>query len=123
MFEIVALMLLSQQPLQPVLEGEASYYTVQSSSAVTASGERLRDDSLSCAMREGEFGERFLVVTQDGKSVVVTLNDRGPFVDDRIIDLSEAAMRKLDPKKGLLHVKVYRLGAKKGVLPERPAGP
>ncbi|MBI2423042.1 MAG: hypothetical protein HYV27_09460 [Candidatus Hydrogenedentes bacterium] len=120
MFEIVALMLLSQQPLQPLLEGEASYYTVQSSSAVTASGEALRDDSLSCAMRLGEFGEKFLVVTQDGKSVVVTLNDRGPFVDDRVIDLSEAAMRKLDPSKGLLQVKVYRLGSKKGPLSTGP---
>lgn len=123
MFEIVALMLLSQQPLQPLLEGEASYYTVSSSSSVTASGETLRDDLYTCAMRMGEFGERLLVVAENGNSVVVKLNDRGPFVSDRVIDLSEAAMRKLDPDAGLVDVKIYRLGTRKSPVPERRAGP
>jgi rare lipoprotein A len=110
MFEVVALMLLSHQPLPPVAVGEASYYTVESSSTITASGERFRDDALTCAMLEGEFGEYFLVVAENGRSVVVRLNDRGPYIDGRVIDLSEAAIRELHPTTGTLDVRVYPLG-------------
>jgi peptidoglycan lytic transglycosylase len=110
MFELVALLLLTQQPMQPVVEGPASYYTVQSSSRVTASGERMRDDLYTCAMRKGEFGTHYLVVAENGRSVVVRLNDRGPYVRGRVIDLSKAAIRKLHPRHGLLKVKVYELG-------------
>lgn len=110
MIEIIALMLLSQQPITPLLEGQASYYTIDSSSHRTASGERLEDGELTCAMLMGEFGEQFLIVADNGKSVVCRLNDRGPYVKGRVIDLSEAAMRKLDANAGLLNVRVYRLG-------------
>lgn len=112
MFEIIALMLLSQQPLQPFVVGEASYYTVESSSRMTASGETMKDDAYTCAMLDGEFGEYYLVVAQNGNSVVCRLNDRGPYVGDRVIDLSEAAMRRLDLdlSNGVLNVTVYRLG-------------
>jgi rare lipoprotein A len=110
MFELIALMLLSQQPMQPVAEGVASYYTVHSSGQRTASGETLRDGEFTCAMLDGHFGEYFLVVADNGRSVVCRLNDRGPFVKGRVIDLSKAAMKELDPKRGLLDVKVYRLG-------------
>ena len=110
MFEIVALLLLTHQPLQPVAEGEASYYTVSSSSTFTASGERLRDDDLTCAMRDGVFGEYYLVTAENGRSVVCRLNDRGPYVRGRVIDLSKAAMKRLDSHAGTLEVKVYRLG-------------
>ncbi len=110
MFEIVALVLLSQQPLVPVAEGVASYYTVASSSHVTASGERLRDDDYTCAMVDGEFGMCYLVVADNGNSVVVRLNDRGPYVGKRVIDLSRAAIRELHPQSGLVKVKIYPLG-------------
>lgn len=112
MFELIALMLLSQQPLQPVAAGTASYYTVASSGSMTASGEPMRDDLLTCAMHIGEFGDRFLIVAENGKSVVCRLNDRGPYSKKRIVDLSEAAMRELDSGlgKGVLRVKVYALG-------------
>jgi rare lipoprotein A len=112
MFEVIALILLSQQPLVPVAEGVASYYTVASSGPVTASGERFSDHELTCAMRDGVFGEYYLVVGENGRSVVVKLNDRGPFVDDRVLDLSKAAMKQLDAvDQGLIHVSIYRLGA------------
>jgi len=111
MFEIFALMLLSQQPMQPFTEGIGSYYTVRSSGHITASGEPMRDGAKTCAMREGEFGDYFLVVAENGNSVVCRLNDRGPYVSGRVIDLSKAAIRELDPKAGLVNVKVYRLGA------------
>jgi len=117
MFELVALMLLSQQPLIPVAEGMASYYTISSSSHETASGERMNDEAFTCAMRNGEFGGYYLVVAETGRSVVVRLNDRGPYVKGRVIDLSKAAMRKLDPRAGTVKVKVFELGKyREGVI-------
>ena len=110
MLHVIALVMLSQQPLMPAVEGTASYYTVASSSTLTASGETMRDNALTCAMLDGEFGEYYLVVAENGNSVVVRLNDRGPYVDGRVIDLSRAAMRELHPSAGLVEVKVYRLG-------------
>lgn len=110
MFALVALMLLSQQPVQPVVEGVASYYTVRETSGITASGEPFRDRALTCAMRRGKFGKYFLVVADNGKAVVCRLNDRGPHVRNRVIDLSRAAMRKLDSRAGLIRVRVYALG-------------
>lgn len=116
MFEVVALMLLSQQPLLnpekfmvPFAEGKASYYTVASSGSITANGERLDDNALTCAMLKGEFGEYFTVVAENGKSVTVRLNDRGPYVKGRVIDLSHAAMEALGGAH-LQKVKIYRLG-------------
>lgn len=110
MFQVIALMLLSQQPIQPIAEGLASYYTVSSSSPLTASGETLRDNGFTCAMTSGEFGAYYLVVAENGKSVVCRLNDRGPYVKNRVIDLSRAAMRKLDARAGTIKVQVYELG-------------
>lgn len=128
MFEIVALMILSQQPLlthtpsanavkEPlplIAEGIASYYTIKSSGRVTASGELLDDDELTCALPAGKFGDFFLIVASNGKSVVCRLNDRGPHAKKRVVDLSEAAMRKLHHNAGLLKVKVYKLGKNPG---------
>ena len=119
MFEVIALMLLSHQPLQPVVVGEASYYTVASSSQLTASGETMRNDAYTCAMPTGDFGDYFLVVAESGKSVVCRLNDRGPFVKGRVIDLSQAAMRELCPGVGTTNVSVYRLGRNAPTSPTR----
>lgn len=110
MFEVIAIMLLSQQPLAPVIEGKASYYTVASSGAITASGERLNDNAFTCAMLQGDFGDYYTVVGENGKSVVVRLNDRGPYVKGRVIDLSKAAMQALGTDH-LMNVKIYRNGA------------
>lgn len=117
LIEVVALFLVSQQPMQPFKEGLASYYTVESSGHVTASGESFADEEFTCAMLDGEFGEHFLVVAENGNSVVCRLNDRGPFVKGRVIDLSESAMRKLCGRSGLMKVKVYRLGKQVPAVP------
>lgn len=110
MFELVALLLITQQPMQPVAQGPASYYTVASSSNLTASGERFRDDLLTCAMLDGEFGDYYLVVAESGRSVVVRLNDRGPYHRDRVIDLSKAAMRELGAvNDGVIDVSIFPL--------------
>jgi rare lipoprotein A len=112
MLEVLVLMLISQQPVMPSAEGIASYYTVHSSSHQTASGERLDDTEFTCAANFGEFGDRVLVVSDSGRTVICRINDRGPFTRGRVVDLSEAAMRTLDPGlgRGLLRVKVYLLG-------------
>lgn len=112
MLEVLVLMLISQQPVMPAAEGIASYYTIHSSSHQTASGERLDDGEYTCAANFGEFGDRVLVVAENGKTVICRINDRGPFARGRVVDLSRAAMRELDPHlgNGLLHVKVFRLG-------------
>ena len=109
MFSVVAIMLFSQQPVIPVVEGIASYYNVASSSGLTASGEPMVDEAFTCAMRSGAFGSHYRITAENGRSVVVRLNDRGPYVKGRIIDLSEGAMRQLDPEAGLLRVRIERI--------------
>lgn len=72
-----------------VFTGLASYY---GSGFRTASGQRFNPHALTCAHRTLPFGTR-LLVTHDGRSVVVTVNDRGPFVRGRVLDLTTAAAR------------------------------
>ena len=114
MLAMIAIVLYSQQPATPPLEGVASYYTVASSSNLTASGETMLDEALTCAMTSGKFGEHYRVTAESGRSVVVRLNDRGPYTDGRDIDLSEAAMRALDPhlENGVLDVTIERVNEK-----------
>jgi len=77
-------------------KGKASFYSRRATGARTSSGERLHHDSLTCAHRTYPFGTRLLVTNPaNGKQVVVRVNDRGPFVRGRIIDLSHRAAREL----------------------------
>jgi rare lipoprotein A len=69
----------------------ASFYGNESGSK-TASGQRFNENALTAAHRTLPFGTR-LRVTHGGHSVVVTINDRGPFVRGRVLDLSTAAAR------------------------------
>jgi rare lipoprotein A len=71
--------------------GMASFYGNESGSQ-TASGQRFNQNALTCAHRSLPFGTR-LRVTHGDRSVVVTVNDRGPFVHGRVLDLSTAAAR------------------------------
>jgi rare lipoprotein A len=71
--------------------GMASYYGNESGSR-TASGQRFNQSAMTCAHRSLPFGTR-LRVTHGGRSVVVTVNDRGPFVRGRVLDLSTGAAR------------------------------
>ena len=71
--------------------GMASYYGNESGRK-TASGQRFDQNALTCAHRSLPFGTK-LRVTHGGRSVVVTVNDRGPFVRGRVLDLSTAAAR------------------------------
>ena len=111
MLSFLTIVLFSQQPIMQSHETIASYYNVASSSTLTASGETMVDEAYTCAMREGVFGAYYRVTAENGRSVVVRLNDRGPYVHGRDIDLSEAAMKALDPSmtKGVLNVKIDRI--------------
>lgn len=60
----------------------------------TANGEKFRPDGLTAAHKSLPFGTK-LRVTYKGKSVVVRINDRGPFVKGRHLDLSRGAARKI----------------------------
>ena len=71
--------------------GMASYYGNESGSR-TASGQHFNQNAMTCAHRSLPFGTK-LRVTHGDRSVVVTVNDRGPFVRGRVLDLSTAAAR------------------------------
>jgi len=71
--------------------GIASFYGNESGSK-TASGQRFNQEALTCAHRSLPFGTK-LRVTHGGRSVVVTVNDRGPFIRGRVLDLSTGAAR------------------------------
>jgi rare lipoprotein A len=78
----------------PPETGRASWYELQST---TASGEAMEEDALTAAHPSLPLGTKVLVENLDnGRSIVVRINDRGPFARDRIIDLSKAAAEKLD---------------------------
>ena len=69
--------------------GKASWYALHSR---TASGEMMNPAQMTAAHRSLPFGTKVKVVNErNGKSVVVRINDRGPFIKGRIIDLSKAA--------------------------------
>jgi rare lipoprotein A len=74
-----------------VFSGLASFYGNESGRA-TASGQRFDQNKLTCAHRSLPFGTK-LRITHGGRSVVVTVNDRGPYIRGRVLDLSTAAAR------------------------------
>ncbi len=73
--------------------GMASYYGNESGSR-TASGARFNQGAMTAAHRSLPFGTK-LRVTHSGRSVVVTINDRGPFIRGRVLDLSTGAARAI----------------------------
>ncbi|MBR0698316.1 septal ring lytic transglycosylase RlpA family protein [Bradyrhizobium sp. 62B] len=73
--------------------GMASYYGNESGSR-TASGQRFNQNALTAAHRSLPFGTK-LRVTHRGSSVIVTINDRGPFIRGRVLDLSTGAARAI----------------------------
>jgi rare lipoprotein A len=90
------------------LAGIASWYGDHWQGRKTASGTRFDVKKLTAAHRTLPFNTRVRVTNLDnGKSVIVLVNDRGPYVDGRVIDLSTAAARRLGMvKKGLVPVRI-----------------
>jgi rare lipoprotein A len=87
-------------------EGEASWYGVDFHGRRAADGSRYNMYELTAAHRTLEFGTRVVVTNiGNGRSVEVTITDRGPFVDGRIIDLSFVAAQQI----GMLDTGVARV--------------
>ena len=84
-------------PAQQVLEGKVTYYSDSLAGNTTANGEIYDPNMLTAAHRTLPFGTVVRVTRkQDGRSVIVRVNDRGPFGDkNRILDLSRAAAERL----------------------------
>lgn len=73
--------------------GRASWYALHSR---TASGERMNPSAMTAAHRTLPFGTKLRVTNQNnGKSVIVRINDRGPFIRGRVLDLSKGAAGQL----------------------------
>jgi len=88
--------------------GKASFYADKHQSNKTASGERYDHDLKTAAHKTIPFGSKVRVTNvTNGKSVVVKINDRGPFVKGRIVDLSKSAFSSIgNTSAGLISVRI-----------------
>jgi peptidoglycan lytic transglycosylase len=103
-----AVLVAPTSPSQAAQSGVASIYSTKHGSK-TASGARMRDHTLTAAHRSLPFGSKVRVTNRrNGKTVVVTINDRGPFIRGRIIDLTPAGARALG-FSGLTKVTIERV--------------
>lgn len=94
--------------VSPATAGLASYYADKFHGRKTASGETFNQTKLTAAHKTLPFGTIVKVTNlENNKSVKVRINDRGPFVDGRVIDLSKKAAKKLKLiHKGIVPVKL-----------------
>jgi len=88
--------------------GQASFYAMKYQFRQTASGERFNQFARTAAHKTLPFGSRVKVTnTDNGKSVIVKINDRGPFIKGRIIDLSRSAFSDIaDTALGVVPVTI-----------------
>ncbi|HOX82687.1 MAG TPA: septal ring lytic transglycosylase RlpA family protein [Chryseolinea sp.] len=114
-FAIVFLFLATAASAQ-VQTGKASFYADKFDGKPTASGEKYRHTKLTGAHKTLPFGTKVRITNlSNNESVEVTINDRGPYVEDRIIDLSRAAAEKLGfVNQGLTEVKLEVIDAGDG---------
>jgi rare lipoprotein A len=85
-----------QQAFEEVGEGQASYYGRELAGNRTSSGERFNPMALTAAHRTLPLGTLLRVTNlANGRSVIVRVNDRGPFVRSRLIDVSLGAAREI----------------------------
>ena len=96
--------------------GKASFYADKFEGRTTASGEKYRHNKLTAAHKTLPFGTKVKVTNlANNQSVEVTINDRGPYVDGRIVDLSKAAAEQLGfINLGLTEVKLEVMDAGDG---------
>ncbi len=86
----------AEPALEHVGDGMASYYGHELAGNRTASGERFNPKAMTAAHRTLPLGTKLKVTNKkNGKSVIVRINDRGPFVKKRLIDLSLGAAQKI----------------------------
>lgn len=109
---ILTVSLASCGSTKQVEKGEASYYHNKYRGKKTASGEKFRQYKRTAAHKTLPLGTKVKVTNlRNGKKVRVTINDRGPFVEGRIIDLSRKGARKINMlDDGVAPVKIeYRI--------------
>lgn len=96
--------------------GKASFYADKFEGHPTASGEKYKHSKLTAAHKTLPFGTKVKVTNSSNqKTVEVTINDRGPYVDGRIIDLSKSAAERLDfVQQGLADVSIEVIDAGDG---------
>jgi rare lipoprotein A len=122
---IVAMGVIGAALLLPELaqaeQGHASWYALHSR---TASGEMMNPSAMTAAHRSLPFGTKVLVENlSNGKSVLVTINDRGPFIAGRIIDVSKAAASSLGMLgSGTARVSVSASGGGSPKVAAKPEG-
>lgn len=106
-------------PRESDQQGQASWYGEQFHGRKTASGERFDLNELTAAHKTLPFGTRVCVRSAvTGKSVVVRINDRGPFAPGRVIDLSKAAAQELGMLGlGIKPVELWQLDADEDECP------
>jgi rare lipoprotein A len=92
--------------------GTASYFGGEMAGNRTANGERCDPDTFTAAHRTAPFGSRMRVTNvTTGQSVIVRINDRGPFARGRVIDLSHAAARAIGMhRSGTAQVRLAMVG-------------
>jgi len=95
--------------------GVVSWYGGKFHGRKTASGERYDKNELTAAHKTLPFGTKVKVTNiRNGKSVVVEINDRGPFVKSRVLDLSQAAFSEIGhTNTGVMHVEYEVLDSEK----------
>ncbi len=93
LFTLLALTFVSHSQVQT---GKASYYADKFEGHLTASGEKYKHSRLTAAHKTLPFGTRVRVTNlENNKTVEVVVNDRGPYVEGRVIDLSKSAAESL----------------------------
>jgi rare lipoprotein A len=99
-----------------------SWYGVEGDGKLTANGETFDMDAMTAAHKSFQFNTLLKVTNiQNDKSVIVRINDRGPYIRNRQLDLSFAAARELDIlEKGVATVKVEKLNVKNIPFPVVP---
>ncbi len=99
-----------------VQTGKASFYADRFEGRPTASGQKYHHSKLTAAHKTLPFGTRVLVTNiANNQSVEVTINDRGPYVENRVIDLSKSAAEKLGfVNQGLADVRIEVVDAGDG---------
>lgn len=90
--------------------GGASWYSLPGNK--TANGERMNPNAMTAAHRKFKFGTKLRVTNRkNGRSVIVRINDRGPFIKGRILDVSKKAAGRLGfLKRGHTAVCIERIG-------------
>src|SRR6185369_9248916 len=116
LYFVLFVQVLSISALAQTQTGKASFYADKFEGSPTASGEKYKHSKLTAAHKSLPFGTKVRVTNMaNSQTVEVVVNDRGPYVDGRIIDLSKSAAEKLGfINLGLAEVKIEVIDAGDG---------